>query len=478
MKSKQAYKGLFGILFALLLLISAIMSGRVTLPAFAAETGYTGALEDLQKDENFNVSVYPDNESDYKNSDFAKKVDSFYSIHVIQIAESTGGELFIYTYQPCQKTRYLVATEINMSLTDKMGGEVAEDEELSPADSPKLYGLTLLSGDGVLCKYKVNDFTVSEDETRYYNITSIYREWIEGVDKGTGNDNVKNEVAFKVGKCFTAKTVDGVNFYSESYIEVIEILNPFADYIEYSNGFKFFNSHCDSHYIAFSADKKIDSLLEATVYFESQSCVRRGSDKTLGDIEKHTVELSYTDRASNPADGWFSKKYTWERIQRVDEFIQSEDLKDETKAILKDKQWVLRFYETERESTNSALVGALDKETYTIVSNVSVLRLEFETAGNLYNLGAVSDKVTGDDKPGNVNTDELDFWGWLLRTTHIPWWGWLIIGIVALAILLSILGLIIRPFGKFLIKVLTGIWWLVSAPFRGIIALVRRMKKE
>ena len=79
MKSKQVCKKLFGIFFALLLLVSAIMSGRVILPAFAAEKQYTGVLQDLQKDSEFDTSAYPDKSDDF-------------SIQVIQIAESTDGE--------------------------------------------------------------------------------------------------------------------------------------------------------------------------------------------------------------------------------------------------------------------------------------------------------------------------------------------------------------------------------------------------
>ncbi len=48
MKSKQVCKRLFGVFFAFLLLVSAVMSGRVILPAFAATTQYTSVLEDLQ----------------------------------------------------------------------------------------------------------------------------------------------------------------------------------------------------------------------------------------------------------------------------------------------------------------------------------------------------------------------------------------------------------------------------------------------
>ena len=129
------------VVIALVLLTLSVMGGRYISSAFADTPQYTNALTDLQKDSEFNVADYPDNAKDY-------------SIRFIQIAESTDKELFVYTYQPSQKTTYLVATEINMSLSDT-------------ADGTRLYGLTLINSDGVFCKYKVNGVTVSSDVVRY-----------------------------------------------------------------------------------------------------------------------------------------------------------------------------------------------------------------------------------------------------------------------------------------------------------------------
>lgn len=102
MKSKTM-KRLLCALCGLLVLFVAIFGGRVTLPAFAA-TVSTGALADLRENEDFSEKDYPDKTGDY-------------SVNVIHVAESADGALFIYTYQPSQKTTYLVATGIDMSLT-------------------------------------------------------------------------------------------------------------------------------------------------------------------------------------------------------------------------------------------------------------------------------------------------------------------------------------------------------------------------
>lgn len=491
MKSKQVCKRLFGVFFALVLLVSAVMSGRVTLPAFAAETGYTGALEDLQKDENFNVSDYPDKANDY-------------SINVIQIAESTDGEFFIYTYQPCQKTRYLVATEINMSLTDKMGGEVAEDEELSPADSPELYGLTLLSSDGVLCKYKINDFTVSEDETRYYNIASIYREWIKGVDKDTGNDSIKNAVAFPVGKLYTVTTEGGNVVYACVNREVVKILNPFWSYVRYTDGFGWHKEACDSHYVAFSTNWQIDALYEAELRYTARGAHSLGRD---GQVEGVSFDdpLSYsvvlTDNQEYHKDAswlWDGESADYSRIQSVAEFVGKEELKDSTKKSLSGLQWVLRFAET--DYTYQKYLDGTFFEDYIFISNVAILRLKFESEGVVYNLGAVSDKGMESGLPSN-KPRSFNFWQYVWNCVIKLFNGTatvvetvvaivaIFVVVLALPIILTVLSFVFPSFGALMKTIFKGIgkgfwwllkgfWWLVCAPFKGIAMLVHKTKKE
>ena len=59
-------------------------------------------MEDLLKDENFGRNAYP-------------AVADDYSLKIIQIAESSDKELFIYVYQPSHDTKDLTATAVNMS---------------------------------------------------------------------------------------------------------------------------------------------------------------------------------------------------------------------------------------------------------------------------------------------------------------------------------------------------------------------------
>ena len=192
----------------------------------------------------------------------------------------------------------------------------------------------------------------------------------------------------------------------------------------------------------------------------------------------------------NPADGFLGKKYKWERIQTVENFIATEDLTTEAKNKLDGAQWVLRFEETEYKRAFSGMLDT-NVETYTKISDVTVLRLKFKTKGIVYNLGAVSDKVTEGENPDNNNTDEkANLWEWLERITGIPQWFWKLLAVlIPLAILLPVLSILFPVFGQVLLTILKiighgllyllkGVLWLLCLPFKGIAALVRKIKEK
>lgn len=419
--------------------------------------GYSGVLADLRKDSSFRAEDYPARADDY-------------SISVIQVAESTAGELFVYAYQPCYPSRPLIATQINMS-------------QSTSVDDTRLRSLTLVNCSGVFVKYRVEHFEKLAGMTRYYNITSIYRPWDAAIDEPGTAETETNQVAFAVGRLFKAEdTPEGVK-YSCTYVETIEIISPFVDFLEYSNGFQFYPTWCRSHYIAFSTDRRIDKLMEADVYYVSRKAIKRVhtlEEITYEDPVEHIETICGEDKGGNAADGWFSKKYEWNRIQSVSEFIAGEKLTDKTKENLKGKTWVLRFAETEitRVDSPSGIIGS-STTYYTDISQVTILRLKFITAGKTYNLGAVSNQVTGDDNPGNTNTNELDFFGWLERITGVPQWVWKALAvIIPLAILLPVLSAIFPVVGEILKKVFQGLWWLICLPFRGIKALIDRSRSN
>lgn len=509
------------ILSLFIFIITSFIKGGVG-QAYAATSRYSDVLSDLTTDSDFDPSEYPTKADDY-------------SINVIQIAESTGGELFVYTYQPCQKTKALTATQINMSLTDELGGEViktrsvgddavggliggaiqdsiggAIQDSTGDVDKPQLYSLTLLNSNGVFGKYKVNGFTVSNETVRYYNIVSIYREWIQGIDDETGNDNTKNAVAFAVGKCYAATTENGVVSYASKFVDTVEIVNPVAGYVEYSNGFKLCPDWCDSHYVAFSTDKKIDALMEADVFYVMRSASQSlglglSGNISYGEPESVIVPLDGTQTGGNVGDGWFGQyyKFEWNRIESIDTFMNEVGgvLSDEAKNKLDGAQWVLRFVETTRLVINGGMSTTM---FWTDISEVSILRLKFVSDGVTYNLGAVSDKVTEGDSPDNPTIpirNDLTFWkyvwncivrlfnGTATLTEQIVAVITLFIALLILPAILTILSLFFPAVRKFMKSALNslwtfvkylfiGIWYIITAPFRLIAWLIGRKKND
>lgn len=486
MTKKQNYKKLLYALLTLFLLVITLIGGRGIIPAFADSSGYTSALSDLQKDGNFDINKYPDKANDY-------------SIQIIRVAENSDKELFVYTYQPCQKTTYLVATQVSMSLTDKLGVEVKPDIELTDEDKPKLYSLTLINTDGVFCKYKVNKFTVSKEAVRYYNIVSVYRKFNKDYgDTETGNGNVINSVYFKVGKLFKAETVDGSVKYFCKNVDTIEIINPFVDFISYgqqSNWDYIFGvtKWTDIHYIAFSTDKKIDTLKEADVKYTTQSYHYTGKNNegyTYGE-KSDPQYITLTGKEEIGIDGY--EKYTWNSIYRTEDFIKTTELTGAAKTEVEKSEFVLVFLKTsfDEQELWSMMQGHYKEADGVKVSDVAILRLMFETDGITYNLGTLMNEQEGDDIAGNKPENEfIGFWAYIWRCIVRLFNGTatlseqivsvivLFIVVLALPILLTVLSFVFPAFGAVMKTLLKGIWYVISSPFRFFAWIVRKIKGD
>lgn len=449
--------------FVAVLLFAAVWGGLMTAPtAYAASTSYSGVLDDLRKDENFSPSAYP-------------AVADDYSLQVIQVAESTDNELFVYVYQPSGQAKDLRASSINIALVPR--------EDISDV---KNYKLTLLSSSGVFYKYRIDGLTVSTAGTRYYTIPSIYRPFDETIDEGADHGNEITEVDYKVAKEYCFSTINGEPFCRVLDIETIEITDKFVGFVRYSNGFELneWRTSCDSHFVAFNTDRDIDRLLEADVYYTSQSYEwNRRTDwlnpkETFGGKEDNYAFLTYEQKVEHTGDGWWAPTYQWNRIETVENFIANEDIEqtvytgalinvsvankitDEGKAALEGKQWILRFAETEYGTENGAL-GTMYQSS-TIVGDVTILRLKFETDGVTYNLGVIDNKQSGNpDIPINeehykVGLSELGKW---------------LLLIIAIILALALLG----PILPYIIK---AVVWLISLPFKAIASLVKAVRKR
>ncbi len=381
---------------AVVFIISSLWCGGVVTANAAISSNsvsrYTDVLDDLGTDESFNVADYPTITGDY-------------SIQLKQIAESKNGELFLYVYHPCGQTKRFVATSVNIS--------TAINDSLKYEN----YTLTLLNSSGTLYKYKVNDFKVKSDVVRYYDISSIYRKRDMTVDGEVKNDNEVSEVALSVGQFWTASTSNGEVIYNMEEVEVITVTSQMIGFRRYSDGFQWGGiKSCDAHYLAFSCDHDIDKLLSADLQFYTQYYSKlEGQDLKLSDDkEKHSITVHEYDKGA-------SSKEKWSRMASMNEFFNEVEISGEEKETLSQYDWILNFYETEYERDYGgkdivitllvpggfiwSIVNACTTSG-TIVSDVTLMRLEFEYDGKIYNMGVVSDKQTGSLLPTNGNKND------------------------------------------------------------------------
>ena len=158
-------------------------------------------------------------------------------------------------------------------------------------DGTKLYGLKLVKSSGVFLKYRVENISIDTADTRYYNISSIYRKFISGVDEKPDNDNIKSGVAFEVAQLWTVKTENENILYKKTVTDVIEIADKYVDFLRYNKGIFWFmdEEYVDSHYVAFSTDMPIDKLYEVEIFYTSQ-VVRRVYAFSENNLVKETKD--------------------------------------------------------------------------------------------------------------------------------------------------------------------------------------------
>ena len=450
---------LVSIFLAFVLGVCAVITtaAQIPLTTRAESITYSDVLDDLNKDKSFNSSNYPLKTDDY-------------SLQIIQLAESVDKELFVYVYQPSGKAKDFKASSINISTT------------INDNISYLNYKLEVLNSSGVFYKYKVVGLTVKDESVRYYAISSIYRPFDESIDKQASGGNTVTEINYAVNKQYAFGTINGKSYVSCVDIETIVITDKFVGFVRYKDGFKFYVGACDSHFVAFNTDKPIDKLLEADVYYTTQEyswgfASGAGESETFGDKADKYAYLKYTDKVEHTGDGLFAGTYKWDRIQTVDDFIKGEDreniyhgaiidvkssskLTDDTLSELKGKKWVLRFAETSFELGGSSLTGATWRYS-TIVGDVTILRLKFETDGTTYNLGVIDNKQSGSSEPANETSTEFS-----LNNN----------GRIVLYLLMFVLFIVLcYPVLPYIAK---AIVWLLSLPAKGIAALIELIKKK
>lgn len=480
------------LILALILIVATLGCVPMGIAFAASETVYTKVLEDLQKDEAFDVSNYPSKD---KLSENDKVMD------VIQIAESNSGELFLYVYQPLAGK--FTATEARISQTI--------EDNIVPED----YKLTLLDRNGSLEKYKVEQLQFKSDAVRYYFILQLARP----CDKQLDNGNTADTVPYGIEKLFTVETIDNEVTYTEEHKDCIELVNKYVGNLRYLDEFSIFaNKYTSSHYVAFSTEIAICDIYEVDISygFRSYSLVSEIDFKnwsptnhsSIYDYNNPIKDMKITlksDEYSSNNSTWGFLNHTWKNIQHIDEFVSTENLGKSVKDELADKQWVLRFATSEIKESKSGFAGA-DVYSFSDVTDVTLLRLNFLSNGKVYNLGVIDNKQTGNgvNKPDNPADDvnSLDGliarWEAFLEKLEIFWdnvrkafewfvehWWVIIVSIVLIALIVGLIVAIVKKgaavafkaIGKVLWWVLKIIFYIVTLPIWLIIWGVRAIKK-
>ncbi len=361
------------LIFISLLLVLVYGCGFST--AFAATD--SGVLADLHRDRHFNEADYP--------AITDRNDERYGTLQVIQLAESTNKEFLLYVYQPSAK---LQATSVSMSTTTEL--------------QPIVYKLEKIDSSGTLFKYKVKDFAVADDAVRTYTLVTIWRKFDNTIDDGS---NLTNEKAYAVGQEWTATTVNGNVSYSMLKVDTIEILNPYVGSLLYRDGYWFgYGEYTDAHYIAFDTDKQMDELLEAEITYVTREYSKDMNfpifDRLGEPSEPQYLKLTQGQKVEQDKVHLWGTEYKFSRIVKTQDFISKENISDETVEKIKSTKWVIRFLETKVQTITISDVNVYG----TLVSEVSILRLKFQTAGRVYNLGAVMNKVAS-DTPDWANGD-------------------------------------------------------------------------
>lgn len=439
------------VILALIVAIAGLCSAVMHVKA---EEPPTGVIAELAVDETFDVEDYPKREDDY-------------SLDVIQLAEATDRTVVLYVYQPSGDK--FKATTVNISAGIK-------------SDKPVYnYALEHIATEGTVSKYAVAGLSVSDELIRTYDIVSIFRQWDKTIDKDAGNDNHVSEVAYPVGQCWSAYTADGRTLYNCTESETVTITDKFVGMIQYRDGINW-NAleYTHSHFVAFKTDRDIDRLYEADVLYNTQVATVKviNQEVTYSDKVQHYDTIKYDEIVQNGGN-WGSKKYKFNRIQTVDEFLATEELTDEpSRNRIAGMDYVLRICETPYDhnalggkwsaldiiSSLPHLIYLVNAETeLTVVSDVSVLRLMFETDGVQYNVGVVDNKQMGSGAALNIKGIE-----------DIPYWVWLIVAAVVLILIVTLCP----PILNVVVALIKGVFNVIALPFKLIAQAAKKSKKN
>ncbi len=499
-------------ILALFLAVLLLFSGQFFLPTnFAcvkAETlSYTNVVDDLRKDDSFDIYSYPvcslDNYKKVNNDE--DETNDIEAISIIQIGESDSGDLFIYTYQPINLDLDLIASSILMSTEENTSMNTLS---FSSDDSKEFlkYSLKCVSSDNIFKKYLVEGFKIKSEIFRYYNIVEIERPFNSEIDEKISDETITNFVSHKVAQSWCCYYGDDGLKYERGDLEVVQITPTLTDFVYSEGGLTWgsligVDSGSTANYIAFNIDNyKADCILDASIDFNTRKITKTtvttsnfgellfnlivGRDSTQyyysypdGENFKSLDKpfyLSSADKVTSSGSGLWAKKYTWNCIMSASDFIQSsKDQKvsftDSVEETLSNSEWVFVFHVADASIfPYSSGDYHYTSFTRTEVAKVDVLRLKFMVGKETYNLGVVSDTTSDDGKPGGIGSG-LD-----LKLETIYDVIKKVIALIAVVLICVVLGPFISPvlnvvfqfLGKIFGWLFRNIWKILTFPFR------------
>lgn len=385
--------------------------------ALADDASDNSVISDLERDPSFNASDYPTSNNGR-------------DLFLITIAESTDRSLILYVYQPYVGVPYY-AKSVRMSTL------LREDTFVNTMD----YTVSCIGHEGVFYKYVVNNYEVSNDTVRHYNIVQLMRKYMSGIDSASSYDDSINAVAFKVARQYVFSTDNGVVTNTEKGIDVVTITDKFVGFVriesDITSGQIFKRLYDDSHFIAFNCDRAMDNLIEAKVSYYRQRVWKVWSETSFrygaAGREIKLLRANETvsiDNTSNGLDAMLNRlltpdfyHYEWNEIQSVSEFLTSTNREIIYQGLVLDtcrynrivddaaianKTWVLNYAQTQTEFEPAFYdfefddyTAALAKLVGELISRATILELMFEHEGKTYQLGVVDGESTPSDHPIN-----------------------------------------------------------------------------
>ncbi len=462
---------------ALLLLVATLLGVFLFLPLQVSANSIrdsSDVLADLKQDPSFNTDEYP-----VINGDTA--------INFIHLVESEQGEVLIYVYQPHQDYAKYRASSINISATADGSLDI------------KNYYLDLVDYDGVFQKYVVRDLPALAKGECVYEVVSIFRMFDAAVDKGLSddNDNTIQEVVYPVGKKFEFRNTPNGLTTNVSDLEYIKVTDKYVGFMRYPAGLDVGSvNEVDVHYVAFSTQYAMDELLEADVFYIQQSYMRTGvlQHEGYGDKEKQYSYLKSDVDMEFTGSGWNSQKYSWNTIENSSAFLEScsdktlysqgvfnttyavSTVNEDAKKEIAKCDWVLRFAVTDYTTYvfTSQSLEWLHTEA-TIVGEVTILRLAFETDGQYYNLPVIDNKQSGSLTPSNKIEYQVQASEWWQKIMMLLCIVLLVVLLIAFAGPVGVVLKILASGFTFLFKLFL---WVILLPFKLLGALFKRGRRK